>query len=639
MAIVKMKQFELIVLKKDLDALLLELQRYKEVSFLELNEKDVENINPSLAHYDFEDNKIKQEHIKNTLNQLKQYRKKLNARGQKIQDIGLKERTFEELFISDLEELDTLLDRYSEYYEASIPGLIEYKHFIPWQHKTINIEELRTLSDQDIKVGTYAIEETNKLVKELNKNTEIFYILKETKEYGIIMAMCLPKDEEELDIIFETYDIEPRSIYSLHLESIEENMRELLDSYIYKRDHYLDRMDALVKDQEKLEIHYERLRNEYRREKVKEKAKLTDKTSTLAGWIKAKCEDEFIQLVEKTTHGNTLIEIYDAPEHSQDVPILLENNKFVESFEPITTMYAMPRYDEIDPTPWFAPFYAFFFGMMLADLGYGIIMVITMLFALKYVKMKPNTQKMIRLLAIVGVTTAFWGFIYGSFFGGIIPMTPIIDINKDFTFVLILALGLGIFHLFTGLAIKGYMYARDYKKRYILYDVIFWMMLFGGSVVLISGMFTTALQEYNTIASFCAIAGAVGIVLTNGRDAKTIPGKFASGLYSLYGFSNYVGDVVSYSRLMALGLAGASIGMAFNMMVSMLGELGVIGIVFGVIVFIFGHTFNLLINGLSAYVHSARLTYVEFFGKFYSGGGKAFKSFQEEPTYVQIKED
>ena len=157
-----------------------------------------------------------------------------------------------------------------------------------------------------------------------------------------------------------------------------------------------------------------------------------------------------------------------------------------------------------------------------------------------------------------------------------------------------------------------------------------------GAIVLVSQIFTDMLKQYNSIAIPMMVVGMVGIVLTNGRDAKTLGGKLISGLYSLYGITNYVGDIVSYSRLMALGLAGASIGVAFNMMIDMVSGMGFISVILGSIIFMIGHTFNLLISGLSSYVHAARLTYVEFFGKFFVGGGKAFKPFTVSPTYIKI---
>jgi len=129
----------------------------------------------------------------------------------------------------------------------------------------------------------------------------------------------------------------------------------------------------------------------------------------------------------------------------------------------------------------------------------------------------------------------------------------------------------------------------------------------------------------------------VGIILTGGRDNSSVAGKLAGGLYSLYGISSYVGDFVSYSRLMALGLSGGFISVAINMMVSMLFAKGIIGIIFGVVVFIGGQAFNLFLSVLSAYVHTSRLTYVEFFGKFYEGGGKGFKLFRNKSKYINLE--
>ena len=158
-----------------------------------------------------------------------------------------------------------------------------------------------------------------------------------------------------------------------------------------------------------------------------------------------------------------------------------------------------------------------------------------------------------------------------------------------------------------------------------------------GAIGYLSSAAVAIPETLKTICLWIMIIGMAGIVLTGGRSAKGIGGKLALGLYSLYGISGYVGDFVSYSRLMALGLSGGFIASAINMMVDMLSGFGFVGILFGIVVFAVGQAFNIFLSVLSGYVHTIRLTYVEFFGKFYEGGGLPFQIFRSKPKYINIK--
>lgn len=630
MAIVRMSSFELIVMKRDQDRILLALQGFSNLSFMK-PKANQEGFIPYHNDYDFDENLRKQNYIKEVLGAMK---------SSGLKDIGLKEKNFYELYEEKIENLDYLLELYNENYDSKDHVLKDYIHRIPWQDQNYELDQLYALRDTKIWAGTVAKDKEKDLIGALKKHPNWYYCITEAEGKSTLLLYAPQEEHDECDIFVVKHGLKRRSIVSLGLEELEASMEKILAALIRKKEEIKKRQVSVAEDKEVLEIHYERLVSEYAREEVKMKALVSKQTVLLSGWIFHDQEESFKERILKLSEGRASIKIEDAMHHDKEVPVVLKNNLLVAAFEPITTMYALPRYDELDPTPLFAPFYAMFFGMMLADLGYGLLMSITMFTILKLFTLRPDMEKMIRLLAIVGLSTMLWGLIYGSFFGGIIPMTALIDINRDFTMVLVLSMALGIFHLFCGLAIKAYIYVRDYKKRYVIYDVIFWYFLLGGAIVLVSQMFTDFLASYQQIAWIFFLAGALGIVLTNGRDAKTIGGKLASGLYSLYGLTNYVGDVVSYSRLMALGLAGASIGMAFNMMVGMISAGGgIFGIFFAAFVFMFGHTFNLLINGLSAYVHAARLTYVEFFSKFYAGGGKAFAPFRPKPTYLILKEE
>lgn len=642
MAIVKMSEFDLLVRNDHVESLLFGLQRYKNVMFADKLEQ-VDGFNPLNRNFNFKDNQEKQDHIQSILKKLALIKKKESKKkGQVFDSLNLKTMSFDALqqIVTDT-DLDSILDMYAEYYESASHSIESYTIHTPWDDKNYSSEKLMKLENVKPIIGTVSEDNIDGFCSELALVEDIYYMYQAKNELhdSVIVIMPEPLYRDKVKVLAEKYEMQARSAVSLHIEEQVNTMKFFVSQMIDKRLNIDDRLSRIGLYQEILQAHYEALRNEALREKMALNFIASDHVTLIKGWIYTGEEEAFEKCVAMATSEVYDLEIKAAPLHSPDVPIKLKNNKFAKAFEPITNMYSQPRYDEIDPTPIFAPFYAFFFGMMLADVGYGLVMGTVMFLALKLLNLKQGTKDMIRLLMYVSIPTMFWGIIYGSFFGGMIPIPAIIDINSQFNMVLVMALSFGIIHLFMGIGVKGYIYYRDYKKRYILYDVVFWYMTLIGLIVLVSMMFTDFLAPYSQVATIVMVLGMVGIVLTNGRDAKTPFGKLASGLYSLYGITNYIGDVVSYSRLMALGLAGASIGVAFNMMVEMVSGAGILGVIFGAGIFIFGHTFNLLISGLSSYVHSARLTYVEFFGKFFIGGGKAFKEFIEQPTYIELEEE
>ena len=352
---------------------------------------------------------------------------------------------------------------------------------------------------------------------------------------------------------------------------------------------------------------------------------------------------------------------FEEPEDAKETPVLLKNNLFAEPCESIVEGYAIPAADSFDPSFIVALFYYILYGIMLSDAAYGIIMATaTGLLLRKYPNMEKGLKRNIRLFFYCGIATTVAGFLFGSFFGdavnviattffhrpdlrlGALWMEPINAPMK----MLVVCFAIAIIHLFVGLGCKLWICIRKKDYAGAVFDVVFWYLLVGGLIVLLMTQQMAAdmfgIAPWNAVmaepAKWCAIVGAVGIVLTGGRESKNIGARLGSGLYSLYGVSGYLSDILSYSRLMALGLATGVIAQVFNKMGSMLGG-NLFGMIVFVLVFFIGHTMNILINALGAYVHTNRLTYVEFFGKFYEGGGRRFAPFAVNTKYFKFKED
>jgi V/A-type H+-transporting ATPase subunit I len=193
---------------------------------------------------------------------------------------------------------------------------------------------------------------------------------------------------------------------------------------------------------------------------------------------------------------------------------------------------------------------------------------------------------------------------------------------------------MGAFQIYFGLAVKAYMLIRDGKPREAIYDVLTWYLALTGAFLFIGGSSMGLTPSMINIGKWVMIIGMVALVLTQGRANKGIGLKLGGGLWGLYGISSYIGDLVSYSRLMALGLAGGFIAASFNMLIGMIPA--PFNIIFGIFIFVFAQTFNLLLSALGAFVHSARLQYVEYFSKFYEGGGKAFNAFKPKNQYINV---
>ncbi len=354
------------------------------------------------------------------------------------------------------------------------------------------------------------------------------------------------------------------------------------------------------------------------------------------------------------------IDIEDVPE-DVEAPVLLKNGPISSTTEGVLASFGLPKKGELDPTKIMSAFYIFLFGMMLSDAGYGLIMFLGCFIALKkFPRMGESMKKTLQMFMYCGISTIVWGILFGGFFGdlinvvsrvffghevGIPPLwfAPLNDPMK----LLMFSLAVGLVHLFTGLFLKGYTSIKNGDVMSALIDCGCWFLFLIGLILMLlpssifAGIAGTQIvfpPFVNLLAKVLTIAGALGLLLFSARDKKNPGLRLALGAYELYGVTSWLSDVLSYSRLLALGLATGVIAQVINQIGSMGGR-SILGAVLFIIVFLVGHTLSLAINLLGAYVHTNRLQYVEFFGKFYEGGGRPFTPFRANTKYVDIKED
>ena len=388
----------------------------------------------------------------------------------------------------------------------------------------------------------------------------------------------------------------------------------------------------------------------------------TRKAFFIEGWVPAESAEAVAKLL---TEKYGAVVDYEEKKEGETEPTLLRNNKFSRNYEPVLASYGLPQHGKVDPTTIMSFFYMFFFGMMLSDAGYGLLMVIGCGIALlKFPRMAQGMRKMLTMFFWCGVSTVFWGIMFGGFFGDVIDVVAKTffgytgdKIVKPLWFdpltspmrLLIWCMLFGIIHLFFGLGIKGYQYLKDGDIVGFVSDIIAWYAFLIGLILMLlpTDLFANIAQmQFNfppfvaPLAKGLAIGGMVVILLMSGRANKNWGLRIALGAYDIYGVTSWLSDALSYSRLLALGLATGVIASVINTMAAMVGEgKGIIGLIIFFIIFIIGSVLNFAINLLGAYVHTNRLQYVEFFGKFYDGGGEPFEPFETKTKYIEFNKE
>ncbi|MBO5955324.1 MAG: V-type ATP synthase subunit I [Clostridia bacterium] len=485
-----------------------------------------------------------------------------------------------------------------------------------------------------------------------------FEVISQSDTQTCIMAICsrtiADKAEEVLRYMGLTA---PAVIFdSLPVEKIKELKKEIEEAKNHIELNEKRIIEAVTfRDDFKFMVDYFNMRID--KYKVIERLGQSKNIFALTGYVPKK----EIPLLERvcTEQIGAAFDFEDAD--GDDVPVLLKNNGFAAPLEGVLETFSLPGKGELDPTAAMAVFYYFLFGLMLSDAAYGILMVLICAIALwKFPNMKTGLKQSLKMYLYCGISTTFWGVMFGGYFGDAIQVIAATFFNKEIVIkplwfspldepmrMLMFSLLVGIIHLFAGLGMKFYSLIRAKKYKDAIYDVIFWYLLVGGAIVyllsmpMFASMANLSFTLPKTVANIAVagmVIGAVGIALTSGRSSKNPFKRLAKGLYELYNVTGYLRDILSYSRLLALGLATGVIANVFNKMGSMFGS-GVFGAIAFALVFVIGHTLNIGINLLGAYVHTNRLQFVEFFGKFYDGGGEKYSPFKANTGYFEVEKE
>lgn len=567
------------------------------------------------------------------------------------------------LYLSVANEIVQLEKSMAENHANILKMNTKIDNIMPWVSMDIPMNTTGT-KNTDVLIGTIEREVTQEQIYEIlaanaSEADVDVTVISTSRNQTCLVVICLKKDRECVEDALRTEGFARVPFLSRKDPA---KRIEVLKEKISKLEEENREAEAKMKD---LAVNREDLRliSDYfriRAEKYRVLGNLAQSENTffISGYVPEKEAGKVADILEN--RFDAMVEICD-PDEGEESPVQLENNVFSASTEGVVESFGLPKKGEIDPTFIMSFFYVFLFGLMLSDAAYGLIISLACGIVLwKYKGMEEGLKKSLRMFFFCGLSTLFWGLMFGGFFGDLVKVVANTFFHKDMTLqavwfeplndpmrLLLYSLLFGIIHLFTGLGIKGYMMIKDGRYLDCLYDVGFWFALLIGLLLLLipSELFASIAGQtfifpafVNVLAKVLTIIGLAGIILMSGRRKKNPALRIALGLYDIYGITSWLSDVLSYSRLLALGLATGVIAQVVNSMASMMGD-GILGAIFFIVVFIIGHTLNLAINLLGAYVHTNRLQYVEFFGKFYEGGGRPFEPFKQNTKYIRIKED
>jgi V/A-type H+-transporting ATPase subunit I len=463
------------------------------------------------------------------------------------------------------------------------------------------------------------------------------------------IIVCLKEQADEVQKLLRCAEFEQVTFEQVTFEPMTGKVADLLKQQTDKL-HYAEeqlqvhykRAAMLSENKLKLEILYDHYQNLLNREQAKDTAPATQHTVILEGWVKKHDYKHLERVVSRFDAASvTRIE----PSEGEEIPVEIENKKPWRPFEAITRLYGMPVSKGIDPTACLAPFFALFFGLCLADVGYGLVMAAVMVWLLY--KMQGD-KKFLWLFLICASFTILLGAITGGCFGDAVPrfipaLNPLreklmlFDPLEQPMVLFVLAIILGYIQIMTGLLIA---FAHNIKQKdYIaaVCDQLTWLVMINSIVVFGLSKSGMVPPQAGRIFGKLALLPAVVILLFSQRQGGWA-GRIGMGAYNLFSAVFYLGDVLSYLRLMALCMVGGGIAMSINIIAKISLDIPYgLGIMAMILVLVLGHALNLVLSALGAFVHTLRLQYVEFFTKFFVGGGRLFEPLRKDYKHIYIK--
>ncbi len=454
------------------------------------------------------------------------------------------------------------------------------------------------------------------------------YTIQEINSAGhLIYFALLHKKEEPVQIDAESFKLPPKTLSELRKQEITigENLKAIDAFY---RETSPAAIELFTAELEKLSHAYE-----FEEANLQSVPEADNQVMILQGWIPKRLEENLLNFLQtgSVVYFSVKARVEDNP------PILLRNNWFARIFEPIGKMFMLPFYNELDLTPFLAPFYMLFFGFCSGDAGYGVILFLLGWFLKKKIK-NPDTRPFLTLIQTLGIGTVIMGFVMGNFFAFdmknvsfLNPMIPIRDTNQIFNFALLL----GVIQIVVGKILNA-------VKRMMQFGFVHGLAQLGLTIFVLSlavqgstmlGANPGSLLKFTPYGMYLGL----GMVLLLNTPGKNIFLNIANGLWIMYGaVTGFFGDLLSYIRLFALGVSSGILGFVINTMAAQFGVIPIIGPVLYILFMIGGHGLNIALSSLGAFVHPMRLTFVEFFNNAgFSGPGIAYKPFGKQNQEIK----
>lgn len=660
--IVAMKRLSLVALKSDQDAILAALQKAGTVEIIRLADGDVQNGEADAIN-------ARIQRLAESISAVKPYAKKAGFLSPQKREMSLSDiREYVPMAKQTTDEIEELTHTQTRLLAEREKAVSTRAALEPWIALTVPMDSVKNTQRVHYFIGLCASKDVQRVREQDYIEAEF---LNESATVPVILA-CREADTRAVQNYLKTIDWQDYVFPKLSgtpreaIESLDRRIAEIDEEY--------------AETQKQLEAHgetIETLQNALDAETIdadrlsaRSDLSYTSRAFVLEGWVR---EDE-IEKTEQTIQSVTDAYSFETrdPIEGEEPPSVVKNNKFVKPFEEVQTLYSRPAYGTIDGTPYMTPFYILLFGLMLSDTGYGILLMLGSLLYIKKKKPTGMSAGISRVLFWGGLSTIVWGVLTGSFFGitktsastialggvfdrisqlferiGIFPM--LLDPMSNPMIMLGLCFGLGILHIVAGYLVGAYDKFRQGDWQSAVFDQLSWVLITLGLVIgffpAIAGMAGfdgISLPKSVTMPALIAAGvGALLVVLFKGRGKRNPLKRLTSGLGGLYDVTSVLADILSYARLFALGIATGVIGQVFNMLCSMLAGasnpvMKVVGAIGSIILLVLLHTFNVAINALGAFVHCARLQYVEYYGKFYESGGKEFRPLSYNTKHVQV---
>lgn len=535
--------------------------------------------------------------------------------------------------VAQIEELEAAVRRYNGE-EAKLRSNMEALR--PWQTLDLPLdlgETVRTRISLGMLPAAVDLAEAAKALADAAPESQLYEISSD-KEQHYVLLICL---KEELTEAITALRASGFTLANLNgapgtaKQNIEDAQQQIAD-VTRRREQAETDIAAFAPHRDAFKLCIDRASVKLGRAEAEERLVGTESVVCMRGWLTAPEEAKLTAVLAKYDCAWDLAD--PTEDEYPEVPVKLQNNKFTEPLNMVTNMYSLPAYGTVDPNPLMAPFFILFYGIMMADMGYGLLMMIASVIISKKYRPKGTSGELFSLLGLCGISTFIMGALTGGFFGDfltqlvaivspgtVFALPKLFDPLDDLTMILIGSMALGMVQIVTGMAIS--LIEKCKRKKFLdaFFEEITWWTVFIGIALLALGKGAAVLYVG------CALVLLGPIV--QGKGWGRLTGVFGS-LYNHV--TGYFGDILSYTRLMALMLAGSVIAQVFNMLAAMPGN-----VIAFIIISMLGNAMNFGLNLLGCYVHDLRLQCLEFFNKFYVDGGKPFRPMTLDTEYVDLQ--